>query len=592
MKKACSILLILMLLLTGCAGETDPVPSGDGATAAPAVDFSQTDQQMFTDRDQNPQYTGGSVICFDADAVSCEDAGVKIDGSTVTITRAGTYILTGSWSNGSVVVDAGENDKVQIVLNGVKLHSESTAPLMIRQADKVFLTLAERSENTLSCGETFPETEDNIDAVIFSKEDLTVNGSGKLTVSSPAGHGIVCKDDLVITGGGLTVQAAAHGIDANDSVRIKSGALVIQAGKDGIHCENADDAELGFVYISGGKLEVDAQGDGISAGAWLQIREGIFNLRCGGGSENGNKEHGDNWGGFPGQPPGMGGRPRSDTASSADTESTSMKGVKSGNSLMISGGSFSIDTADDAIHTNVSATICGGSFEIASGDDAIHAEEELLITGGTILVSESYEALEALHIKVQGGDLTLTATDDGINAAGGVDSSGTGGRDEMFVGGGRPGMGGGRPGMSGNSDGSIVISGGTLYVKASGDGIDANGTLEITGGYTVVTGPTRGDTATLDYDVSGVIGGGIFIGTGASGMAQTLSSETQGILSLSVGNASAGTKITLTDGDGKQILTFSPELDYAVLILSSPEMVKGKSYTVTVGQQSGTFPAE
>ena len=145
--------------------------------------------------------------------------------------------------------------------------------------------------------------------------------------------------------------------------------------------------------------------------------------------------------------------------------------------------------------------------------------------------------------------------------------------------------------MSGNSDGSIVISGGTLYVKASGDGIDANGTLEITGGYTVVTGPTRGDTATLDYDVSATISGGTFIGTGAAGMAQTFSDSEQGVVAVSVGNQAAGTEIILKDAKGNTVISHQPELDFAVVILSSPDIVKGQSYTITVGSQSAEFKA-
>ena len=187
-----------------------------------------------------------------------------------------------------------------------------------------------------------------------------------------------------------------------------------------------------------------------------------------------------------------------------------MKGLKSTAEMLISDGSFTINSADDSVHSNASITVNGGIFEIASGDDAVHADETLTITAGTIHITESYEGVEAVHIKVQGGDISLVASDDGLNAAGGTDSSGTtGGRDGMFGGG--PGGGGG---MSPSSNGSITISGGTLHINASGDGIDANGSLTISGGYTVVVGPTQGDTATLDYDTTAMITGGTFIGTG------------------------------------------------------------------------------
>lgn len=183
----------------------------------------------------------------------------------------------------------------------------------------------------------------------------------------------------------------------------------------------------------------------------------------------------------------------------------------------------------------------------------------------------------------------MVASDDGLNAAGGTDSSGTtGGRDGMF-GGGPGGMGGG---MSSSSNGSITISDGTLYVNASGDGIDANGTLTISGGYTVVVGPTQGDTATLDYDTSAVITGGTFIGTGASGMAQTFSGAEQGVVSLSVGNQSAGTAVTLADQNGNSLLSYTPEMSFQVVILSSPDMVSGETYTITVGTASSQVVAD
>ena len=266
-----------------------------------------------------------------------------------------------------------------------------------------------------------------------------------------------------------------------------------------------------------------------------------------------------------------------------------MKGIKAAGDMHITSGSFTIDSADDAVHSNTSITVNGGNFAIATGDDAFHADETLTVNAGTINITESYEGLEALHVYVQGGDITLVASDDGLNAAGGTDSSGTtGGRDGMF-GGGPGGIGGG---MSSSSNGSITISDGTLYINASGDGIDANGTLTISGGYTVVVGPTQGDTATLDYDTSAVITGGTFIGTGAAGMAQTFSSAEQGVVSLSVGNQSAGTAITLADQNGNTLLSFAPEMSFQVVILSSPDIVSGETYTITIGTTSSQVVAD
>ena len=136
-----------------------------------------------------------------------------------------------------------------------------------------------------------------------------------------------------------------------------------------------------------------------------------------------------------------------------------------------------------------------------------------------------------------------------------------------------------------------LTNGGSLYVNASGDGLDSNGNLTISGGYTVVCGPTQGDTATLDYESSGVITGGTFIGTGAAGMAQTFSDSEQGVIAVSAGSCAAGTAITLTDAKGNTIISYSPGVSFSVVILSSPEIIKGQPYTITVGSASGSFEA-
>lgn len=622
MKKILSFLLIFSLmccLLAGCGkpgGDKETIddhnqPSDnneiinnnnelngadipDSTTDPVDVDFSQSDEDMFTNRDRKAEYseTDGVLIQLNGNSATASSNSVKISGSTVTITEEATYIISGTL-DGMIVVNTDDTAKLQIVLNGVDITSQTSAALYILEADKVFVTLAEGTTNTLANGGNFTAIdENNIDAAVFSKQDLTFNGSGSLTVTSPAGHGIVCKDDLVFTGGTYTVNSASHGLDANDSVRITgTTSLTIDAGKDGVHCENTDDASLGFIYIADGTMNIEAEGDGIAAGAYVQIKNGVFDLLAGGGSVNGLKASSGNYGGFRGGGPGQMWPNGTQQSTNTDEESTSMKGIKAANSLLISGGNFKIDSADDSIHSDVSVAINGGTFEIASGDDAIHAEETLIVTAGTINITKCYEGLEALDIEVTGGDIQLVASDDGLNAAGGTDSSGmTGGRDGMFGG----GRGGGPGGMGGGmfaGNGSIVISGGNLYVNASGDGIDANGTITISGGYTVVVGPTQGDTATLDYDRSATITGGTFIGTGAAGMAQTFSDSEQGVVALRVGNQSAGTNITINDKNGNTVISYTPELSFAVVIFSSPDIISGETYTITVGSNSGEFEA-
>ena len=580
--------------------ENSSAETNSSATEGSAdINFTEVDPDMFTDRDFRTDYSEKDCILIQLNGASAtaSDNSVNISGSTITITKDASYLISGTLNDGMIIVNAPDNAKMQIVLDGANITSTSSAPLYILEAKKVFLTTAPGSVNTLSSGESFIAIdENNIDAAIYSKADLTLNGSGTLTVNSPAGHGIVSKDDLVITGGSYTVNAASHGLDANDSIRIIHADITVTAGKDGIHSENNDDAEKGFVYIAGGVLNLEAEGDGISSGASMQLANGSISILAGGGHENGTKRSSGGWGGFMGGKGGFGGpgggRAPQSEETTEDDGSTSMKGLKSGGDMLISSGSFTIDSADDALHSNTNLTVNGGTFTIASGDDALHAEENLDVTSGTVEISTSYEGLEALNIHVSGGNVTLTATDDGFNAAGGVDESGmTGGRDGMFGGGGRGGF-GGPGGFGGNSNGSVLISGGTLYINSSGDGIDANGTLSITGGHTTVVGPIQGDTTILDYDKTGTITGGTFIGTGSTMMAQSFSDSTQGVVAIKSGTQIAKTTITLTDKDGNVLLTRTPELPYALIILSSPKLVKGETYTLTIGNSSDEVTAK
>ncbi len=626
MKKIYAILLCLLLvfsLLAGC-GKSDnknndnnnnnPLTeitdsSDDSGSSEPQdeVDFSATDTDQFTDRDSETDYDESKAVKIELSGSSAKasDNSVKISGSTVTITKDATHIISGSLSDGMIIVDAPDTAKLQLVFKSVSITSKTSAALYIKEADKVFVNL--EGENILENGGEFKAIDDsNIDAAIFSKQDVTFNGSGSLDVNSSAGHGIVGKDDIKFTSGSYNIASSEHAIQANDSVRVKNATITTDAGKDGIHSENNDDNTKGYVYIESGTFKIESEGDGISAGNYLQVKNGTIDILAGGGWENGTKESSGGWGGFGGgfggggRPGGHGGgmRPQSKnsgglsvtpTATSTTSDSSSsMKGLKAENSLLIEGGNITVDSADDAIHSNISVSIKGGIFNIASGDDAIHAEESLTVSDGKITITESYEGLEALNVKVSGGNIKLKATDDGINAAGGTDNSGLGGRDKQFGGGGFGG--GGFGGHGGNSNGSIVISGGTLYIRSSGDAMDANGTLSITGGHTTTTGPTSGDTTVLDYDKTGTISGGTFIGTGSSMMAQSIDGNGQGVIAFS-SNQSASTKIVVKDKKGNTIISHEPELEYAIVIISSPDIKQGETYNVTVGSETSSFEA-
>lgn len=571
MKKQSIISLLLtgMLLASGCSGGGQGTADAEGTEAfretnetnASSVVLTDTDaSQIFSDRDMEIGYDEETSVKIEltGDSASCDSDAVEISESTVTILDEGTYILSGTLDDGMIIVNADDADKVQLVLNGAEIASASSAAIYVLSADKVFLTTASGSENTLSNrGEYVAIDENNIDSVIFSKSDLTLNGGGTLNVNASAGHGIVSKDELVLTSGIYQITAAEHGISGKDNVCIANGTYTITSGKDGIHAENKDDASKGYLYVENGSFYITAEGDGMSAASYLQIEDGEYVVKAGGGSSD--TESQSSTQSF------MYGRT---TQTEETDDSSSTKGVKAATELMINGGSFSIDSADDGLHSNENLTISGGSFEIATDDDGIHADSSVAVSGGSIHITRSYEGIEGLSIDITGGDITLAASDDGLNAAGGNDGSGFGGRGgDMFE----------------STEGAYInISGGTLHVDASGDGIDSNGDLTISGGETYVFGPTDSGNGILDYSGEAVVSGGIFAAAGSSGMMQNFSSSsTQGVMMVSVDSGAAGSTISLSDSSGSEIVSWQAEKAYSCVIISHPEITQGASYDLT-----------
>ena len=237
---------------------------GNGAstttdTVGTITTVSQTSSQddLFTDRDYDASYETAVTITLSGGTAVANGDGVTVEGAVVTITQAGTYLLTGELTDGQVVVDVGESEKVQLVLSDAAVASSTSAALYVKSADKVFLTLAAGTKNALSTTGSFVQRDDNqVDGAVFSKCTLTINGSGSLAVDCAQGHGIVSKDTLKVTGGQLTVHAASSALTGKDSVRIAGGTLNLTAGKDGIHSENTDDSEKGFLYILDGTATI------------------------------------------------------------------------------------------------------------------------------------------------------------------------------------------------------------------------------------------------------------------------------------------------------------------------------------------------
>ena len=392
---------------------------------------------------------------------SSDSASVQINGSTVTITEAGDYRVSGTLSNGQLRIQAAEDAKVRLILDGASVTCSGGAAIYAVTADKVVISTVENSSSLItSTGEFIQTDENNVDAAIFAKCDLTLKGEGALGVSCETGHGIVTKDDLKLNGGTVSVNAAGQGLSGKDSVTVSDGIFSIVCGTDGIH---SDDTVL----------------------------------------------------------------------------------------------------------------IEGGEISLSAGDDGIHADNTLTIGGGVLTIPQSYEGLEANNIVINDGIITIKASDDGINAAGGNDGS------HAF------GPFGGDP-FRGDSGSTLTINGGQLTINAEGDGLDANGELLVTGGVIYVSGPTNNGNGALDYGTSAAITGGTVIAAGSSGMAENFGSgSTQGTILLNLsGSVPAGTLVSISDESGTVLASYTPEKSFSSVVISTEAMTVGNAYTVQIGSAS------
>lgn len=417
--RSTAIVLCALLALSGCGtqtsseGSTPPEPSASEEAAAATVSTTDTASQ-FSDRDLEGTYDESAAIAIqlNGDSAVCDSDAVTIEDGQIIIGAEGVYLLSGTLTDGQIVVNAGETDKVQLVLAGADITSSTSAAIYALEADKVFVTLAEGTENTLTNGGEYVAIDDNnIDAVIFAKTDLTLNGSGSLAINAQAGHGVVSKDELTITGG--TFQ------------------LYTGEGSASVEMTSSDAGQMG-------------------GGPW-----------------------------------GNGTVASADAAAAATEEdSVSQKGIKGESTYTINGGMFTIDSADDCLHAGGAMTLAAGEFTLSSGDDAVHCDAALTIESGTFTIPYCYEGIEGLSITIEDGVFDVVSNDDGLNAAGGADSSGFGG------------FGGWQQdNFASASDSFITINGGTFIVVSTGDCIDSNGSVTINGGTLELTCNGSGNTA-------------------------------------------------------------------------------------------------
>lgn len=604
-----------MTAVAGCTGtksSTGNIDSLETETDTEEIEvqsitgtFSSTD--MFTERDLAGTYeeSGAVYVTLSDDGITGETAGVAINGQTMTITAEGTYIFSGILSEGQIVVDA-DNAKVQIVFDNVDITCASSAAVYVKSAEKVFVTLAEGSQNTLRNTDEYVAIDDNnIDAVIFAKSDLTLNGTGSLTIISAEGHGIVSKDDLKITGGTYDITAAGHALSEKDSVRIADGTFILTAEKDGIHAENADDEETGYIYIADGDFTITSDGDGMDASNIVQIEDGTFDITAGGGAANSQKTHeSDMPGGGMSQNierpdgesmPRMGEKPDGENMpqdTTTDESGTSTKGIKAGGSMYLNGGTYQIDSADDSIHSNANITIADGTYTLATGDDGVHADDALIVNGGTITVTESYEGLEGLTVTINDGTIDITASDDGINTAGGTDQSGFGTFGDHFK-----GMDSADDETEETTDNEMwmELNGGYIHILAGGDGVDSNGDLTINGGEIYIDGPSDNGNSAIDYGdrSSAYVNGGTLVAIGSSGMAEVMSdSSKQKVLMVKLGEQMEAGNVVLTDSEGNVIVSYTALKTYDCVIISTAEVESGATYTLTTSGTTTEVTAE
>lgn len=549
-----------LALLTACSTEASTTTaSSDGSTTAAAVASSLASDSSYSE-------SNSTAITFSDQTITVDGSGAAADGSILTITQPGTYILSGTLNEGQVRVETVDETDVQIVLDGATITNSTGAAIYVKSANSATITLAEGTTNTLSDGETytFEDSEDEPDATLFSKSDLILNGTGTLVIDANYAHAIKGKDDVTIAEGTYELTSVGDAIKGSDSLFISSGSFTINAGGDGLQSTNEEEAGKGTLTIESGTFAITAASDGIQAATDLQILGGDFTITTGGGSANSSSAS-EAWGTWV--------APGEETATTTPEETTSAKGLKATGSIAISGGTFVLETSDDSIHTNDTIQITGGDFTIASGDDGIHADNTLTIDEGTININQSYEGIEATEITLNGGDITLTSSDDGLNAAGGNDASAVSGRpgENTFA-------------STAEGAGLVTINGSTLVVNASGDGLDSNGSIEMNDGTVIVNGPTDSMNGTLDYDSTFNMNGGTLIGVGSSGMAMSPSAtSTQSFLFTSSLPLAAGEALQITGPDGEVIMTFEASTTAQSLVFSSPDLVNGSAYTITTG---------
>ena len=549
------------LLISGC---NDAEKKDTSETSAKTTDSSDSSNEIV-----ELSYNEGTAtkITLNGDSASVSGKGAKTDKSTVTINDKGTYIVSGNLKNGQIIIDAGEDDTVNIILNNADIHFSDGPAIYAPKCSETVISLETGTTNSISDDGVYTGSDSDDsevpNAALYIQDNLTILGGGTLNVTSDRNNGITAKDTLNIKSGTINVTSEHHGISGKDNLNVSGGNITVESRDgDGMRSNynKTEDETMGNVNIENATISIKAANDGIQAERVLTVKSGDITVTTGNGA--------------------------SDAASSANSDTTdSMKALKAGTAVNIDGGNITVDAYNDSVHSNGDVTVTNGTMTLKSGDDAFHADNNLNISGGNITVEQSHEGLEADNINISGGTVDLTADDDGVNCSGGNDFSGLGGMD-----GGR-GFGRKIPqnfeqtnDTSDTSTGALKISGGTIYVNAQGDGLDSNGNLDISGGTVIINGTTQSGNGILDHDGSCTLTGGTLIGAGTSDMLEMPSANGQNIATvLFEQKQSAGTSVYLTDNSGKVLAAMSPVKEFGCIVFSTADLKTGETYKVYTG---------
>lgn len=571
--------------LAACSSDE---PAGDAGSAAvdvatqtgtsEAYQAATADMDLeYTSRDQDPSYDESAATAIDLSgtSVAVEGEGAAVDGSIVTITAEGTYVVSGELTDGQLVVEAPDSEKVQVVLAGVAIHNENGPAIYVKNADKCFITLAEDTDNVLTDGADYELEEDSDEpyATLFSKDDLTLNGTGSLTVTSAYRHAVCSKDDLVITGGTYAVTSVEDALRGRDCVKILDGTFTLESGEDAVKSNNDEEDDRGFVVVDGGTFTVSAGDDAFHAETVCAINGGVIDIAtCYEGFEgekvfvNGGQTH------MVATDDGINAAARN--AESSDEADPAAGVAAGGEAVDPAAGGFGGERPDGQ-----------GAGPAGDMGDAANMPQGELPSGEA---PEAPAEGEAPEVPADAGSFDPGTGD---AAAGAVpqmplgDAPGDASElpDDAAGGAADPGAGAGGMTMPGTSEECLIeINGGYTVVEAAGDGVDSNGYLAQSGGVLLISGPDLGADSAIDYELSAEITGGTLLAVGSIGMAENLTGGTQPFVFSQV-SGQAGQSVALVGQDGTVLASLMSAKQFSLVIASAPGLTEDGACSIVVG---------